>query len=49
VVPIDRGDSPPPIGEQIVGAFLEDRPGLAFAARVERAYGGFVAPPGYAA
>ena len=49
VVPIDRGDSPLPIGVQIVGPYLEDRTVLAFAAMVEREHGGFVAPPGYAA
>ena len=48
VVPIDRGDSPLPIGVQIVGPYLEDRTVLTFAAMVEREYGGFVAPPGYA-
>jgi amidase len=47
VVPIDRGDSALPIGVQIIGPYLEDRTVLAFAAMVEREYGGFVAPPGY--
>ena len=47
VVPIDRGDSPLPIGVQIIGPYLEDRTVLAFAAMVEREVGGFVAPPGY--
>ena len=48
VVPIDRGDSPLPIGVQIVGPYLEDRTVLAFAAALEREFGGFVPPPGYA-
>ena len=48
VLPIDRGDSPLPIGVQIVGPYLEDRTVLAFAALLEREFGGFVAPPGYA-
>jgi amidase len=47
VVPIDRGDSPLPIGVQIIGPYLEDRTVLAFAAGVEREFGGFVPPPGY--
>lgn len=48
VVPIDRGDSPLPIGVQVIGPHLEDRTVLAFAAHLERECGGFVAPPGYA-
>ncbi len=48
VVPIDRGDSPLPIGVQIVGPYLEDHTVLAFAALLEREFGGFLAPPGYA-
>jgi amidase len=46
VVPIDRGDSPLPIGVQIIGPYLEDRSVLAFAAAIEREFGGFVPPPG---
>ncbi|HEY5324885.1 MAG TPA: amidase [Caldimonas sp.] len=46
VVPIDRGDSPLPIGVQIIGPHLEDRTVLAFAAGIEREFGGFVPPPG---
>ncbi len=34
-----------PIGGQIVGPYLEDRTTLAFAAHLEAAFGGFVAPP----
>ncbi|MBL8361348.1 MAG: amidase [Rubrivivax sp.] len=48
VVPIDRGDSPLPIGVQIIGPHLEDRTVLGFAAHLEREFGGFVPPPGYA-
>jgi len=47
VVPIDRGDSSLPIGVQIIGPYLEDRTVLAFAAGIEREFGGFVPPPGY--
>jgi amidase len=47
-VPIDRAETGLPIGAQIVGPFLEDRTTLAFAALIEREFGGFVAPPGYA-
>ena len=48
VLPIDRGDSPLPIGVQIIGPYLEDRTVLAFAMLLEREFGGFVPPPGYA-
>ena len=34
-----------PIGGQIVGAYLEDRTTLAFAAHLEAVFGGLVAPP----
>jgi amidase len=37
-----------PIGAQIVGPYLEDRTTVAFAGLLERAFGGFVPPPGYA-
>jgi amidase len=37
-----------PIGAQIVGPYLEDRTLLMFAALMEREFGGFVPPPGYA-
>jgi len=36
-----------PIGVQIIGPHLEDRTVLAFAAGIEREFGGFVPPPGY--
>jgi amidase len=48
VVPIDRGDHALPIGVQIVGPYLEDRTVLAFAMALEREFGGFMPPPGYA-
>ncbi len=48
VLPIDRNDSTLPIGVQIIGPYLEDRTVLAFAGMLEREFGGFVAPPGYA-
>jgi amidase len=38
-----------PVGVQIIGPEFEDRTPLAFAREVEREFGGFVAPPGYAA
>lgn len=44
VAPIDRGDSPLPIGVQIVGPYLEDRTTIGFARLIEREFGGF-APP----
>jgi len=46
--PIDRSETGLPIGVQIVGPYLEDRTTIAFAALVEREFGGFVPPPGYA-
>jgi amidase len=48
VVPIDPLDSALPIGVQIIGPYLEDRTTLAFAALIERGFGGFKPPPGYA-
>jgi amidase len=47
VVPIGVTDGLP-IGVQIIGPEYEDRTPLAFARAVEREFGGFVAPPGYA-
>ena len=48
VVPIDRSETGLPIGVQIVGPYLEDRTTIAFAELLEREFGGFVPPPGYA-
>lgn len=36
-----------PIGLQAIGPYLEDRTSIAFAALLEREFGGFVPPPGY--
>ena len=41
-------DTDLPIGVQIVGPYLEDRTPIGFAALMEREFGGFVPPPGYA-
>jgi len=46
--PIDRSETGLPIGVQIVGPYLEDRTTIAFAELLEREFGGFVPPPGYA-
>jgi len=48
-MPITGTQSPLPVGIQIVGPYLEDRTTLQFAQLMEREFGGFVAPPGYAA
>jgi amidase len=48
VIPIDHSQTGLPIGVQIVGPYLEDRTPIAFAELVEREFGGFVPPPGYA-
>lgn len=45
VAPIDRGESPLPVGVQIVGPYLEDRTTIAFARLIEREFGGFAPPP----
>ena len=47
VVPIAVADGLP-LGVQIIGPELEDRTPLAFAGLIEREFGGFVPPPGYA-
>jgi amidase len=47
-VPIGRSAEDLPIGAQIVGPYLEDRTTIALAGLIERAFGGFVPPPGYA-
>lgn len=48
VAPIDRSESGLPIGVQIIGPYLEDRTTIAFAELLEREFGGFAPPPGYA-
>ena len=45
VAPIGRSETGLPIGVQVIGPFLEDRTTLAFAALIEREFGGFVPPP----
>jgi amidase len=47
VAPIERSASGLLIGVQIIGPYLEDRTTIAFAALIERQFGGFVPPPGY--
>ncbi|MBM3562975.1 MAG: amidase [Alphaproteobacteria bacterium] len=44
VAPIDHDGAGLPIGVQIIGPFLEDRATIAFAALLERAFGGFTPP-----
>lgn len=44
VAPIGQDGSGLPIGVQIIGPFLEDRATIAFAALLERAFGGFTPP-----
>ena len=46
--PIARSEENLPIGVQIIGPELEDRTPIEFARLIEREFGGFVAPPGYA-
>ena len=48
-MPIGRSAERLPIGMQIIGPYLEDRTTIAFAELAEREFGGFVAPPGFAA
>jgi amidase len=48
VAPIDVSESGLPIGVQIIGPYLEDRTTIAFAQLLEREFGGFAPPPGYA-
>ena len=47
VIPIGIMDGLP-VGMQFIGPEYEDRTPLAFAGLVEREFGGFVAPPGFA-
>lgn len=44
VAPIGQDGSGLPIGVQIIGPFLDDRATIAFAALLERAFGGFTPP-----
>jgi amidase len=46
--PIGLSPAGLPIGVQIIAPFLEDRTSLRFAELIERAFGGFVAPPALA-
>ena len=48
VAPIGRSDNGLPIGVQIIDPYLEDRTTIAFAALMEREFGGFVPPPHFA-
>ena len=48
-VPIGHSDTGLPLGVQIVGPYLEDHTPLVFAELMEREFGGFVPPPGFAA
>jgi amidase len=47
-VPVGRSETGLPIGVQIIGPYLEDRTTIAFAELIEREFGGFAPPPGYA-
>jgi len=47
-VPVGLSSEGLPIGVQIVGPWLEDRTPLRLAALMEREFGGFVPPPGFA-
>ena len=49
VMPIGRDSAGLPIGMQIIGPYMEDCTSIAFAGHVEKAFGGFVAPPDYEA
>jgi amidase len=44
-IPIELSEAGLPVGVQIVGPYLEDRTTLAFAAALEREFGGFVSRP----
>ncbi|MDM0032753.1 amidase family protein [Variovorax sp. J22P271] len=46
-MPIGLSEEGLPVGMQVIGPYLEDRTTIAFAEAVERAFGGFVPPPGY--
>jgi amidase len=46
-MPVGLSDAGLPIGVQVIGAHLEDRTTIGFAACFEREFGGFVAPPAF--
>ena len=46
--PIGLSEAGLPIGVQIIGPYLEDRTTIGFAELMEREFGGFIPPPGYA-
>ena len=48
VAPIGLSEHGLPVGVQIIGGYLDDRTTIAFAGMIERALGGFVAPPSFA-
>jgi amidase len=48
VTPIDRSETGLPIGVQIIGPYLEDHTPIMFAKLIEREFGGFLPPIGYA-
>lgn len=48
VAPIGRSNEGLPVGAQIIGPYLGDRTTIAFAALMEREFGGFVPPPAFA-
>ncbi len=45
VAPIGHSESGLPVGVQIIGGYLDDLTTIAFAGLIERAFGGFTAPP----
>ena len=47
-IPIGRSPEGLPIGAQIIGPWLEDRTPIRLAELIEREFGGFAAPPGFA-
>jgi amidase len=47
-IPVGRSETGLPVGAQIIGPYLEDRTTIALAGLIEREFGGFVPPPGYA-
>jgi amidase len=47
VAPIGHDENGLPLGVQIIGGYLDDRTTIAFAALIEREFGGFTQPPGF--